>query len=92
MSEKAKNLSAEVKESLGYLFFKNPVLVTGLVIGQLAAGDTTLQNGAALSVAYFFIVVPVLVFASAFGRKLPKWSKLVCYMIISALMLVPSYL
>lgn len=91
MSEKAKNLSAEIKNSLGYLFFKNPVLVVGLVIGQLAAGDTTLQNGTALSIAYFFIVVPVLVFASAVGKKLPEWSKLVCYMAISALMLFPAY-
>ena len=44
-------IKANFKESLAYLFFRNPVLVLGLVIGQLAAGDTTLQNGAALSVA-----------------------------------------
>ena len=75
MTEKAKNLSAEVKDSLGYLLFKNPVLVLGLVIGQLAGGCTNLQNAAALSVTYFFVVVPVLVFASAIGKKLPQWIK-----------------
>lgn len=91
MSEKTKKLSAEIKDSLGYLFFKNPVLVAGLVIGQLAAGCTTVQNGAALSVAYFFIVVPVLVFASAVGGKLPVWARTVAYMVISSLMLLPSY-
>ena len=84
-------IKANFKESLAYLFFRNPVLVLGLVIGQLAAGDTTLQNGAALSVAYFLIVVPVLVFASSLGKKLPEWSKVVCYALISAVMLFPAY-
>lgn len=91
MSEKAKNLSAEIKDSLGYLFFKNPVLVAGLVIGQLAAGCTTMQNGAALSVTYFFIVVPVLVFAATVGKNLPAWARVIAYMILSSLMLLPSY-
>ena len=91
MTEKAKNLSAEIKDSLGYLFFKNPVLVLGLVIGQLAGGCTNLQNAAALSVTYFFVVVPVLVFAAAIGKKLPQWIKVVFYMLIAALMLVPAY-
>lgn len=81
----------DLKESLAYIFFKNPVLVLGLVIGQLAAGDTNLQNGAALSVTYFLIVVPVLVFASLIGKKLPEWLRPVCYALISAVMLVPSY-
>ena len=80
-----------LKESLAYIFFKNPVLVLGIVIGQLAAGDTNLQNGAALSVTYFFIVVPVLVFASVIGKKLPEWLCPVCYALLSAVMLVPSY-
>ena len=79
------------KDSLAYIFFKNPVLVLGLVVGQLAAGDTTLQNGAALSLTYFFIVVPVLVFASAIGKKLPAWAKTVCYALLSAAMIIPSY-
>ena len=79
------------KESLGYIFFRNPVLVLALVIGQLAAGDTNLQNGVALSVTYFFISVTVLVFASVIGKKLPDWIKVVCYAILSAAMLVPSY-
>ena len=79
------------KESLGYIFFRNPVLVLGLVIGQLAAGDTTLQNGVALSITYFLIIVPVLLFASLFGKKLPDWLKTVSYVLISAAMLVPSY-
>ena len=79
------------KDSLAYIFFKNPVLVLGLVVGQLAAGDTTLQNGAALSLTYFFIVVPVLVFASVIGKKLPAWAKTVCYALLSAAMIIPSY-
>ena len=79
------------KESLGYIFFRNPVLVLGLVIGQLAAGDTSLQNGVALSVTYFFISVAVLVFASVIGKKLPGWLKVVCYALLSAAMLIPSY-
>ncbi len=81
-----------IRENLAYIFFKNPVLVLGLVIGQLAAGDTTLQNGVALSVAYLLIVVPVLVFASVIGKKLPEWLKAVSYVLLSALMLIPAYL
>ncbi|MBR5309670.1 MAG: hypothetical protein IKU42_00920 [Oscillospiraceae bacterium] len=91
MSEKTKKLSAEIKDSLGYLFFKNPVLVCGLVIGQLAAGCTNLQNGAALSITYLFIVVPVLVFASVIGKRLPEIIKTVSYMLVSAAMLIPAY-
>lgn len=79
------------KENLSYIFFRNPVLVLGLVIGQLAAGDTNLQNGAALSVTYFFIIVPVLVFASAIGKRLPRFIRVVCYALIAAAMLLPSY-
>ena len=79
------------KESRAYIFFKNPVLVLGLVIGQLAAGDTTLQNGVALSVTYFLVTVPVLVFASVFGKKLPQWLRVVCYALVSTVMLVPAY-
>lgn len=89
MTENKEKLN--LKESLAYIFSKNPVLVLGLVIGQLAAGDTTLQNGAALSVTYFFIVVPVLVFASVIGKKLPEWLRPVCYAVLSAVMLVPAY-
>lgn len=89
MTETKEKLN--LKESLGYIFFKNPVLVLGLVIGQLAAGDTTLQNGTALSIAYLFIIVPVLVFASAIGKRLPQWSRVVSYALISSAMLVPAY-
>ena len=80
-----------LKESLGYIFFRNPVLVLGLVIGQLAAGVANLQNAAALSVTYFFVVVPTLVFASVFGKKLPGWLKIVVYAVISTVMLLPAY-
>ena len=80
-----------IKESAAYIFVKNPVLVLGLVIGQLAAGCTNLQNGVALSVTYFFIAVPVLVFASLFGKKIPGWLGVVAYAVLATLMLVPSY-
>ncbi len=89
MTENKEKLN--IKDSLAYIFFKNPVLVLGLVIGQLAAGDATLQNGAALSVTYLFIVVPVLVFASVIGGKLPQWLKVVSYAMVASLMLIPAY-
>ena len=88
IAEKEKN---GFKESLAYIFSRNPVLVLGLVIGQLAAGDTTLQNGVALSITYLLITVPVLVFASVIGKKLPDWLKIVSYAVLSAAMLLPSY-
>lgn len=84
-------IKSAFKESSAYLFAKNPVLVLGLVIGQLAAGVSNLQNAAALSVTYFFVVSGVLVFASLFGKKLPGWLKVVLYAIVGSLMLVPSY-
>ena len=84
-------IKSAFKESSAYLFTKNPVLVLGLVIGQLAAGVSNLQNAAALSVTYFFVVSGVLVFASLFGKKLPGWLKVVLYAIVGSLMLVPSY-
>ena len=77
-------MRAEIKKSLEYIFFKNPVLVLGLVIGQLAAGDISLQNAAALSVTFFFITVPVMLFASTIGKKIPAGINVVCYALLSA--------
>ena len=84
-------MKSELKESLGYIFFKNPVLVLGLIIGHLAAGDTNLQNAAALSITFFFVTVPVMLFASTIGKKIPAGFNLVCYALFSAAMLVPAY-
>ena len=84
-------MKAEIKKSLEYIFVKNPVLVLGLVIGQLAAGDISLQNAAALSVTFFFITVPVMLFASTLGKKIPSRINFVCYALLSAAMLVPAY-
>ena len=84
-------MKAEIKKSLEYIFVKNPVLVLGLVIGQLAAGDISLQNAAALSVTFFFITVPVMLFASTLGKKIPSGINFVCYALLSAAMLVPAY-
>ena len=79
-------------ESLSYILFSNPVLVGGLVIGQLAAVATGLQNAVALTVTFLFVTFPVLIFASAIGKKLPKWSRVAVYMLLSAVMLYPAYL
>lgn len=84
-------MKTEIKKSLEYIFVKNPVLVLGLVIGQLAAGDISLQNAAALSVTFFFITVPVMLFASTLGKKIPSGINFVCYALLSAAMLVPAY-
>ena len=80
------------KDSLAHIFFSNPVLVGGLVIGQLAAGDTSLQTGAALAVTFLFVTIPVLVFAAAVGKYLPRWLRIVTYMLISGGMLFPAYI
>ncbi len=81
-----------LKDSLDFVFFSNPVLVGGLVIGQLAAGATNLQNGVALTITFLFVTLPVLIFASAIGKRLPHWSRIIAYMLISAVMLFPAYL
>ncbi len=89
---------AEIKEktslmdSLDFVLFSNPILVGGLVIGQLAAAATSLQNGVALTITFLFVTLPVLVFSSAFGKRIPKWSRIIVYMLVSAIMLFPSYL
>lgn len=90
MSEIKEKISA--KDSFAHVFFSNPVLVGGLVIGQLAAGDTSLQTGVALTVTFLLVTVPVLVFAAAAGKYLPRWSRIVAYMLISGGMLFPAYL
>lgn len=79
------------KESPAFIFFSNPVLVGGLVIGQLAAGDVSLQTGAALALTFCCVTIPVLLFAAALGKYLPKVLRLVCYMLVSAGMLFPAY-
>ena len=84
-------MKTELKESLGYIFFKNPVLVLGLVLGHLAAGDINLQNAAALSVTFLFITVPVMLLAATVGKKIPDGFNMVCYALFSAAMLVPAY-
>ena len=84
-------MKTELKESLGYIFFKNPVLVLGLVIGCLAAGDINLQNAAALSITFFFITVPVMIFASLAGKHIPHGMDVICYALLSAAMLFPAY-
>ena len=84
-------MKTELKESLGYIFFKNPVLVLGLVLGHLAAGDINLQNAAALSVTFLFITVPVMLFAATFGKKIPDGINMIFYALLSAIMLVPAY-
>ena len=88
----AEKERSDLRESLSHVLFSNPVLVGGLVLGQLAAGATSLQNGVALTVTFLFVTLPVLVFAAAFGRSLPKWSRVAVYMLLSTAMLYPSYL
>lgn len=90
MTETKEKISA--KDSFTHVFFSNPVLVGGLVIGQLAAGDTSLQTGVALTITILFVTVPVLVFAAALGKNLPRWLRIVVYMLISGGMLFPAYL
>lgn len=84
--------TGSVRNSLDHILFSNPVLVGGLVIGQLAAGARSLQCAAALSITFLFVTLPVLVFASVIGKRLPKLLRVVFYMIISGGMLLPSYL
>ena len=82
------------KDSLAHVFFSNPVLVGGLVIGQLAAGDTSLQTGVALTVTFLFVTVPVLVFAAAAGKLLPRWLRIVTYMrrnVVSGVPCLPGH-
>ena len=74
MTETKEKISA--KDSFTHVFFSNPVLVGGLVIGQLAAGDTSLQTGVALTITILFVTVPVLVFAAALGKNLPRWLRI----------------
>lgn len=80
-----------LKGSLDYIFFANPVLAGGLVIGELAAGAANLQSGVALAITFLFVTMPVLLFAAAVGKFLPKWSRIMVYMLISGAMLLPSY-
>lgn len=89
MSEE-RNFKSLFREKADHLFFSNPVLVAGLVIGQVAAGAKSLQCAVALSITFLYITVPVLVFASVIGKRLPQVLRVVSYVLISGLMLYPS--
>lgn len=90
MTEVKEKLS--LKSSLDHILFANPVLVGGLVIGQIAAGATTLQNGIALTLTFAIVTIPVLIFAAALGKFLPKWLHIVVYACLSGALLFPAYM
>lgn len=79
-----------IKTSAAKLFAANPVLVTGLILGPVVVCATSLQNAAALSIAFAMIVIPVLLFAAWVGVKLPGAVRTASYVAIAALMLIPS--
>ncbi len=81
-----------LKSSLNHILFANPVLVGGLVIGQIAAGATNLQNGVALTLTFAIVTIPVLIFAAALGKLLPKWLHIVVYACLSGVLLYPAYI
>lgn len=91
MNEESAKIKNLVREKSDHIFFSNPVLVAGLVIGQVAAGAKSLQCAVALSITFLYITVPVLVFAATIGKKPPQILRVVTYVIISGLMLYPSY-
>ena len=90
MTEIKEKLS--LKSSLNHILFANPVLVGGLVIGQIVAGATTLQNGIALTLTFAIVTIPVLIFAAALGKSLPKWMHIVVYACLSGALLYPAYI
>lgn len=81
-----------LKSSLNHILFANPVLVGGLVIGQIVAGATNLQNGVALTLTFAIVTIPVLIFAAALGKSLPKWLHVAVYACLSGALLYPAYI
>ena len=89
MTEVKEKLS--IKSSLNHILSANPVLVGGLVIGQIAAGATDLKNGVALTLTFAVVTIPVLIFAAAVGKYLPKWLHVAMYACLSGALLFPAY-
>ncbi len=76
------------------IFFKNPILVTGLVIAPAAVAAYSLKAAAALSIVMLLVTVPTVTLASVITRYLkciPDFLHPVIYVCCSAVMLVPSF-
>lgn len=76
------------------IFFKNPVLVTGLVIAPAAVAANSLKAALALAIVAIIVTVPTVTIASVLSRyfkNIPEFLNPVIYVLISAFLLIPSF-
>lgn len=74
-------------ESFRKILFSNPVLVGGMVLGEIVIGATSLQNAVALSVTFAIVTIPVLLLAPLVAHFVPKTWRILCYALVSMSML-----
>lgn len=76
-----------MKDSFRKILFSNPVLVGGMVVGEIIIGATSLQNAGALSVTFAIVTIPVLLLAPLIAYFVPKTWRILCYALVSMSML-----
>lgn len=102
MRENENNVSSGLKNFklrrktaiLNGIFLKNPILVTGVVIAPAAVAAYSLKTALALAIVMFTVTVPTVFMASVIRKYIkgtPEFLLPVIYVLISAVMLIPSF-
>lgn len=76
------------------IFFKNPILVTGLVIAPAAVAAYSLKTALALAIVELIVTVPTVTAASVIRRyikNIPQFLLPVTYVLIASAMLIPAF-
>jgi hypothetical protein len=76
-----------MNDSFRKILFSNPVLVGGMVVGEIIIGATSLQNAIALSITFAIVTIPVLLLAPLIAYFVPKTWRILCYALVSMSML-----
>ncbi len=73
------------------IWSRHPVLVQGLALAPALVASTSAMNALALTLMLTCLTMPVAVFASLVGTKLPKWLRVPLYVLLAALAYWPVY-
>lgn len=73
------------------LFFRNPVLVGGLLLAPAVVAAFSLKNALALSLTLAVVTLPTLAVASVVRKSVQPWLRIPLYSLLAAALLVPAY-
>ncbi|MBP0990128.1 MAG: hypothetical protein J5874_02995 [Oscillospiraceae bacterium] len=84
-------ISRRLTVSVGNLFFKNPILVGGIILSPVISAVTTFRSGVAISIAVIIICIPSIIISELSSKYAPFWVSAIIGALVSALMSVPAY-